>query len=383
MQRILFLFTCFALLGRSDLIAQLEADKISPRVVDALTRIIRSDGTVTAGLFFGLNQDSIYLIVAGKLQRFSRHDMLRLTMERRAKSRSFTLTGLLLGVYTGNLLFLRAENDPFAFRSAQESRSPLLDILYNAAFACAGAGIGYLAGSSPGGDQLFDFANSEEANQKEWEQLRDFVSDTHSESTVHLSFQGAWVDTYLPNSQSSYFFSPSSFSATSNFNMLRKVQVAVNITPLFEGGVAMMWLGQPSSFVYSYSPFSSSSGSVQMAGHGYYAVGVLKPLSSLALRSLQWDVGAGVGIAKVDYRYQRNNYSYPNPTPTVDVQIKETVFSGCIYTEVKAYLFDYFSLGVVGDYVYIPKNVPAMDGIGIGARKMGTTSIGFVLGLHF
>jgi hypothetical protein len=230
--------------------------------------------------------------------------------------------------------------------------------------------------------QQFDFAESEEANQKEWEQLRDFVSDTHHESMVHLSFQGAWVDTYLPNSWGGYPLNQFSYPRASNFNMLRKMQVTVNITPLFEGGVAMMWLGQPSSFVSNYASSVSISGTAQMSGHGYYAIGVLKPLSSLALQGFQLDVGAGVGIAKVDYSQHVSTYSYPIPTPTI-VQIKETFFSGFVYMEAKAYLYDYFSLGIVGDYVYIPKNVPAMHEIGVESRKMGTTSVGFVIGFHF
>lgn len=385
MRRILWLLSCLVLLGLSYLRSQPSRFVTSRGVSNALTRVLRTDGTLTAGLFIGLMEDSVSLVVGGKLQKISRHQMWRLTIERRAEPGKATLAGLLLGVYAGNLAFLRGENEPYAFMRNHSSNGSSVDVLFNAGFALAGAGIGSLIGSSTEGEESFDFAQSEEVNQREWDRLRVYVSDDESErrSAVHISFQGAWVDTYLPNSESNYYSGPNSVSGASNLNIMRKMQLAITITPLLDGGLAVMWLGQPSSSWYSYSSSGSSSGSVRMTGQGYYALGILKPLHSLMLRNLQWDVGAGMGFARVEYNSLHFSYPYIDTSQTPNVTISETLFSGLVYTEVKLFLSGYLSLGITGDYVIIPKKIPAIDERKVESRGMGTASIGFVLGLHF
>jgi hypothetical protein len=330
-------------------------------------------------------EDSVSLVVGGKLQKISRLEMWRLTIERRAEPGKATFAGLLLGVYAGNLAFLRGEDQPFAFVRAHNSNSPYLDILVDAGFAVVGAGIGTLIGSSTQGDESFDFAASEEVNQREWDRLRDYVSDDESEHrfTVHISFQGAWVDTYLPNSDDNYYSSGGSVSGASNLNIMRKMQLALTITPLVDGGLAVMWLGQPLSNWYSYSSSGSSNGSVRMTGQGYYALGILKPLHSLVLRNLQWDIGGGIGVASVEYNCHRYSFVYAGGEQASDVTIKKTLFSTLVYTEAKVFLSDYLSLGITGDYVFIPKKIPSIDEVKVESRGMGTASIGFTLGLHF
>lgn len=385
MQRVLWLLPCLVLLGLSYLRSQPSRFATSPGVSNALTRVLRTDGTVTAGLFIGLMEDSVSLVVGGKLQKISRHQMWRLTIERRAEPGKATLAGLLLGVYAGNIAFLRGENEPFAFMRNRSSNGSSLDILIDAGFALAGAGIGSLIGSSIEGEESFDFAESEEVNQTEWERLRVYVSGGESDRrfAVHISFQGAWVDTYLPNSEGNNYYGSGSVSGASNLNIMRKMQLALTLTPLVDGGIAVMWLGQPSSVWYSYSSSSSSNGSVRMTGQGYYALGILKPLHLLMPRNLQWDVGAGIGIASVEYNSLRYSYPYADTSRTPDMAIRKTLFSGVVYTEVKVFLSDYLSLGISGDYVFIPKKIPAIEEMKVESRGMGTASIGFVLGLHF
>jgi hypothetical protein len=143
-------------------------------------------------------EDSVSLVVGGKLQKISRLEMWRLTIERRAEPGKATFAGLLLGVYAGNLAFLRGEDQPFAFVRAHNSNSPYLDILVDAGFAVVGAGIGTLIGSSTQGDESFDFAASEEVNQREWDRLRDYVSDDESEHRLLCIFHSkvhGWIPT--------------------------------------------------------------------------------------------------------------------------------------------------------------------------------------------
>jgi hypothetical protein len=233
--------------------------------------------------------------------------------------------------------------------------------------------------------ESFDFTKSEEANQQEWNRLLDFVSEADGKSNLHLSFQGSWVDTYLPNS-SGYYSGSLSYSHVSNLNLMRKMQLTYSVFPVFDAGIALMWLGQPSSSWYTYSSPSSTSGFMQMTGQGYYVVGVLKPLHSFTPRGLQWDVGAGIGLASVDYYCHSYTYSYTSGSSlsqTSDVTIKKSVLSGVVYTEAKVFVSPYCSLGIAADYVIIPKKIPDIQEIGIGSRSMGTTSIGFALGLHF
>lgn len=382
MQRMLWLLPCLVLLGLSYLRSQPSRFATSPGVSNALTRVLRTDGTVTAGLFIGLMEDSVSLVVGGRLQKISRHQMWRLTMERKAERGSTTIASLLLSIYAGNVAFFRVEDQPFAFMQTSDFNGPLTIIASNVAFAFVGVGVGYLVEASDESEEVFEFGVSEEVSQQEWNRLRTFVSRSEHNSRVHVSFQGSWVDTYLPNS-TDYSYNYFSSARVSNLNMMRKIQLALTFTPLLDGGIAIMWLGQPSHDWSNYSSFVSTSGSVQMMGHGYYALGILKPLHSLALRNVQWDVGAGIGVASVDYHDYQKTYTYPDTLLPIEVTRRETLISGMLYTEVKVFLSDYFSLGVTGDYVFIPEKTPTIREINIGSRSMGTASIGFALGLHF
>jgi hypothetical protein len=120
-----------------------------------------------------------------------------------------------------------------------------------------------------------------------------------------------------------------------------------------------------------------------MTGQGYYALGILKPLHSLVLRNLQWDIGGGIGVASVEYNCHRYSFVYAGGEQASDVTIKKTLFSTLVYTEAKVFLSDYLSLGITGDYVFIPKKIPSIDEVKVESRGMGTASIGFTLGLHF
>lgn len=374
MRRSLWLLTSVAVLGLCSVRTQPVALVASPHLSNALTRVLRTDGTVTAGLFIGLTGDSVSLVVGGRMQNISRHEMLRLTMECRAEQGSATLCGLILGAYSGNLALLRDENQAYAFMKSRSNESPTINILISSGFAFVGAGLGYIVGSSGQSEESFDFAGSEEADQQEWERVRALASGSDRERVFHLSFQAAWVDTYLPNSEINSYGTPP--SQASNFNLMRKMQLAITLTRFLDGGLAVMWVGQP----FSPRPFYGPS---SVTGRGYYALGILKPLASLAPRNLQWDVGVGVGGARVEYIVQGQRDHYPDPPRDFTMSIRKTLFSGMVYTEVKFFLSGYFSLGITGDYVFIPERIPEIQEMSIPSRQMGTGSIGFVLGLHF
>ena len=69
-----------------------------------------------------------------------------------------------------------------------------------------------------------------------------------------------------------------------------------------------------------------------------------------------------------------------------DFQLSKKLLSGVVFTELKVDIQKGVSLGLMADYVYIPKvGIPEFPGAGIPAQNLnlGNASFGFSLGLHF
>jgi len=329
-------------------------------------RVLCTDGSMKLGVCIGLKGDSLLLHIAANTEKIAREYILTVSTIRKREP-STTLSGTLVGLYAGNLLF-KAEDQPFSYTQSYDNWFFPAHIL----FALVGGGVGYLVGTAMSGPEVFNFAESDQERELEWERLRDLVSGERPGPTMRISLQCSWVRSSPPTQASDYdHYAPSNVT---NLNMMRKIQATLTLSPLVDCGIGVMWLGQPSvawsgpSTYYHYTI-------VELNGTGYYAIGVIKPLCVTNLRKLQWDIGIGAGFASMNYKVRHPWFS--------NAEDRETMFSGLVYTEVRVMLSGYLSLGVVGDWVYIPRDAPAIPKIELGPRTMRTTSVGLVLGFHF
>lgn len=345
-----------------------------------LTHILTRDGSLKTGWFLGTYADTLVAQIAKKTERISRRDLVRVDVERPTERSAGTLAGVLAGIYAGNALGLRAENQPFAF-VRDESGGAFA--LYSALFGLVGGVIGNLVGGAAGNVAVFDFPADESANAAAWGDFVESNSPGRNKGTVHLSFQGGWIQGPLPSSNSrgpSYYYS-GYYANAGSLNMVRKIQLTYSLSQFLDVGLAFLWLGQPSTASYSYS---GGGMNISLEGTGRYAVAVVQPLWKLGLKGVQWDVGAGIGVASYDCQAfsPPSYYSYDSVRAGMFIEQKKTTFSTLIYTEVKVFPANFLSLGVAADWAYIPDRVPVVQGVKFESNRLGTTSIGFVLSFH-
>lgn len=345
-----------------------------------LTHILTRDGTMKTGWFIGTYGDTLVAQIAKRTERISRKDLVRVDVERPTERSAATLAGLLAGVYVGNALALKADTQPFLFMRDNEGGEIAL---YSALFGLVGGVLGNLVGGASGNVAVFNFPVDEGGNSAAWDDFLESNSVGPHRGTVHLSFQGSWVSGALPTSEkvgSSYYFGQ--YSGASSLNMVRKAQLTYSLNGALDVGLAFVWLGQPS--ISTYGPSYSNVMTVSLEGTGRYAIAVVQPLWKLGLKSLQWDIGGGVGVAT--YKCQASSppyyFTYDSLWAGTSVDQNKTTFSTLLYTELKVFPSDFFSIGVAADWAYVPDRVPAVRGFTFDSERLGTTSIGFVLSFH-
>ena len=375
MKRVLLISLCILSCAPSVLHTQPSHSVQPSKYAFQLTRILLKDGSMKTGWLLGTSGDSLLAQLGGKSERISRTDLLRVDVEAGSQKGKATLAGMLMGIYVGDALALTAKEQPFLYmRHTDEGELAL----YTALFGLVGGLMGYLAGGA--GDQMitFDFSGDEADAASAWEALVEGHSQAGQKRSFHFSLQGAWVNGPLPKpdgAQASPYFYYGGSQATS-LNMGRKMQLTYSLNDFIDVGLACVWLGQPTVGIFGLDyGFATAS----LDGTGLYAVGVFQPLWKLGWRTIQWDIGAGVGWASQEFTASVAPYQNPSWIP---IETKAHSISTLLYTELKVYLADYFSLGVVADWVYVPEKVPEIQEFVFEAKHLSTTSIGFVLSFH-
>ena len=346
-----------------------------------LARILTRNGVMKTGWFLGTQGDTLLVDIGRKSERISKTDLLQVEIETNPQKGKAALAGMLMGIYAGNAMVFKADNQPFLFLRQNEQGEVAL---YSALFGILGGTIGYLAGAATDHNIKFDFSGDVVSAEKAWQELVKGESTIAKHGVVHFAMLGAWVTGPLPSpgaQQSSMYYY--GYSGGSRLNMVRKLQLTYSLTDFLDVGFACLWLGQPS--VSTFSSTSNGYTNVSLEGTGQYAVGVIQPLWKLGWQAAQWDIGGGLGIAHYDFNATTTYfYSYDGTQqPPTTVEKTQSTFSTLLFSEFKLFLTDYFSLGVIADWVYIPDKVPSVQDFTFDSDHFGTTSVGFVASFHF
>jgi hypothetical protein len=376
---------------------------------------LRQGGIVT-GPLMGLEDQAVVLSTPQGRRVIPLADIARIVFKADEKSASVIVSGMLVGMYAGNLLLRHEAGKPFGY--TMPFGAPLGVLLSNVMFAAAGGGLFALVGASGGEKEVrFDFSAGETASLATWERLRQMVSDVPPGPGIHLDVMGGLImaesigrysrtlegagytlGTYSPE----HHPGGSSDESTGNFNLLRKIQLTFNIGRALEVGLAFTPLSEPYAIAGKYQETSAGDqvfyrsfhAGQTLAAVGAYAVAVYKPFPGRLPRALSWSLGLGLGAARVAYHlnillesstYQNGRY--------VSSERHESVFdlvkvrpSGVAFTQFEWFLYPNLSMGVIADFVYAPPaRVPAFPEMGLPAQSLrfGNASVGFALGMHF
>jgi len=344
----------------------------------------------TRGFLVGLRSDSLLLINNKKTFGIAIADIIHISIEKDHSNLMLFTSGAFLGMYLGNLIFFQAESQPTAYWSGGDEEGKLAASLL---FAFIGGGIGYIVDLGlEKSDETFDLSGENSQRMKEVERLKKFLFSDETTKQVHVTVQFAQIGTRYSEVEglsNSPYPSHSHYNEVTSFNLLRKLQVTYSLfNSLYVGG-AISWFGEPRANWFSnyfYSEQQSYQGAQSYEGTGYYAVASYQPLKSVFSSSISWKIGAGIGLGNVNYEFLNvvTTGSYPNRiSDSTIVKINESMFSGLLFTEFDLYLFDEFSLGLVIDYIYLPKEMEPIQQLGIDKRNLGNFSIGATIGLHF
>ncbi|MBT8386357.1 MAG: hypothetical protein KJO12_03005, partial [Ignavibacteria bacterium] len=354
---------------------------INKDILYSLVIAQEKNGNFSTGFLIGLKSDTLVIHSKDQNRDIAINDLISISIETPAKGgmRGVAIGGI-LGTYVFFLAFMQAENEPFAY---WQNDSPGGQALVSSLGALLGSAVGYAIDISPDeSTEIFNFSGDDANRNKELQRLKKFLTGSESASKLHLNFQLSQVSTRLSeleNDQNGY---PYSYRDVTSFNLLRKIQMTYSILDELEIGGAVSWFGEPSVSWYNYTSGTNenSSGEQTYKGTGYYAIAVYNPFHSIFPETLSWKVGAGIGSGNVDYELTEFRNSGFTQGDTTIASFNKSLFSAIIYTQFDLYLYDMFSLGLVADYIYLPKEIPEISELDIRSRNLGNFSFGLTLG---
>jgi hypothetical protein len=109
---------------------------------------------------------------------------------------AYASSGMILGLYLGNVMFFRAQDTPPFYMK----HAAALGIVFgNAVIVAAGGGLGWLVSSMvEKGEREFDFTGEEKKRLKQWDRLQSFVTGIgrYRPKKIHLTVQGGYVSAW-------------------------------------------------------------------------------------------------------------------------------------------------------------------------------------------
>ena len=382
--------------------AQLSEDLIYVEV----TVLLRQKGIVS-GRLIGLEDRVIILATVEGKKRISDDEISKIIFRTERDLIRDDLWGALLGAYIGVLAGSRLSDDsrPFGHFDELEPFTPFL-------FAEAGFGLAVLLDKTK---FAFDFSDEEGQRLQEWNRLERFIRGETCPPRVRVSARGGYIfsglsDHYKANLEGLGLFP---YYREEKFNLLRALQVTYSFKPRFGFGLAYYSLGEPRMDTYwnyypevmnPYQPWKESFFEYHQAqnSRGLYAVALYQPFRSSRPRRLNWTIGIGAGGVKADFHIQTYYAIYTVSLKDSRIEyeerreyrIQKTSPGAVLMTELSYFLNPKFSLGIYGDYVFVPTQdfqaiqVRTYQDLGvhtIPAQKVsvGNGCVGISIGLHF
>jgi len=310
--------------------------------------VYRRTHNALAGFLAGTKGDTLIVQTGGREEFVPLSDISKVVIDVESMAGKYAIAGMLSGIYLGNLLFFSAKNQPTAYFGSDDNEWFEL-LAVNSGSALVGGGLGYVIGLGSGDEKVFDFTGSERQQQAEWQRLQRHSLREPPAKKVHLTFQAGHVYTRVSSrykdalEEAGFRVNEYSFDGpekASNFNLLRKAQLMVSIADKAEIGAALMWLGEPRVWGdFGANFFGNVSQSLDATG--YYALVIYPPLRARKPRQNLWNVGLGIGAAKVDFslRAVGRTRSLPFRDVMAVHNVTKTSFSIAIFTGLNLYLY--------------------------------------------
>lgn len=353
------------------------------------------EGASTSGFLMEATDDSLALLTAKGKEWFGYSNLKSAILHGRRRPGKGLGYGILLGTY-GSVFVLGANRPDESEKFLNNNLGFTLGVALIALPGMAiGGGIGYLIDpGSQGEDIVFDFSGADPGRGNAPAQFRKALSPSE-EPKVHLSIYGGSVSLSSPELPG---YSP--YESNSNFNWMRRIQITYSATEHLDAGIAILWFGEPPQRGYwSSSSAPNVSEYANMTRNfdalGYFAVVQFRPFSELLLRNMDILVGGGIGVAsihhQIDYTWSRSSYDTATFQSTYTIingsqAVDERPLSGFLAGEANVHIYSGLSLGFSVDHVFGPaRRITGIPFAGVESRtlRLGNTSVGFGMGIHF
>ncbi len=364
------------------------------------TVIQRMDGNQVAGELLDLGGDSIFVLSRGMRRAVAFDEIVRITLPGRERASSIGLHGFLIGTWAIPLAMMTRDAPGSYADIYRDDSSPLL---ITALLSGAATGfVAYLIGKSVERDEEpFTLNVDEAARRKELRRLERYVRPDRSPPMLHFTVQVAEVHPvetkrterilrdagYVPRME----FGPWEGYADSPLTLFRKAQVSCTVLPGLSLGIAYMNLTEPESHESNgaYAGELIHQLYLDHQADAWYAVAEYEPLHTELSSPFSMLCGAGIGRASLRGRLTTTITSTINASYVSETHVRSLdsgLFSAMLFTDFRVYLYPSLSLGLRGEYIYLPSfSTTAVEGFSVRGADFdfSSWSWGIALGVHF
>ena len=348
--------------------------------------VVLLDGTELRGLCAGITRDSFRLWQPGMIRGFTFTQIRSLMVCREGHPASGALYGLVIGGYAGFLIGGLERENPGYFGGTREFvYAPAgTDAAWTdaALMGFAGGMVGYFIGGGSGSNDRYDLTGPEPSRQRTIDELRGFVSPATA-ARIHIRLSAGVVSfSGVPSSPAAFLGA----SAGTRLACFRRGTVTYSLEPWIEVGLGFVDFSEPGVTSETWSAQGYALSEQSSENLLFCAITRTSPLRSVLPGWVSVDLGAGLGVAGIDWRVETPapwiGWGSTTSTPSRESNPKSlgmTVFGG-----LTLYPDDHLSIGFAVDYTGPPfLTLPAVPDFGMAARTPGNACVGFELGLQF
>jgi hypothetical protein len=357
-------------------------DSSAPPVQTKMQQIIvyTLDQAPVSGFMVGIKSDTLIILSSGQTVKVSRSDLSKVIILKENKDKIGLKLGMIMGLYVGNLLLFKAEDQSTVYLATDPIEYFLL---CNMGFLGLGGLIGHLFDPGLSEEVVLDFTENEQLDLQSWKKIENTFYSDSPRHKIHFSVYSSHLHDLATAQHKSFF---KDYLHISNFrdygmgvpdeiiNLWRRIQITYDLRPDLEVGSTLAFLGEPFFRGYSYSRSPYVSLVEQLRNTGYYLSFFYYPFQSgRNINKIYWNVGLSLGIADIDYVLKTEIYSTPLPP----IKISKHPISLLVSSELYFSRTGTVAFGLQADYAFIPQQrIGGIPEIGLPAKKLNFSNGG-------
>ena len=351
--------------------------------------VFSRDQAPVSGFLVGIKSDILTILSSGQKREVARADLIRVIILKNDTDNTASKLGLIMGLYIGNLLVFKAEDQPAAYLTTERNFSSLFLLLYNLGFMGLGGILGHLVDAKSIEEIALDFTNDEQSDLQSWKIIENIFRSDSNIHRIHFSVYSSYMYNLATAQHKSFYKDHTGISIYKEydipksgikFNLFRRIQITYDLKPDLEIGPTLAFLGEPSfggGNYWSYDDYASLD--EQLESMGYYFSLLYYPFQSAQHKNkIYWNIGLSLGAVDLDYLLHAYFYSYTSESEiSKQIVISKQTLSALISSELYFTRTSTVAFGLQADYAFIPRQrIGGIPEIGLPAKKLNFSNGG-------